>query len=91
MLSLSLSLSRSLSHTHTHTHRSAIYKEVAFKTALLDVFYLTVMVSWIQLGLSWIFVPLQSLPGFGGIALSDISEVCVCVCVCVCKCVRACV
>jgi len=41
----------------------------------LDIFYLTVWVSWIQLVISWVFVPVLSLPGFGGVSLDDIPSV----------------
>jgi drug/metabolite transporter (DMT)-like permease len=49
-----------------------VFKEWAFKAADLDVFYLTAMVSWIQLLLSWLWVPLLALPGFGGQPLDTV-------------------
>lgn len=54
---------------------SGVFKEVAFKAAVLDVFYLTAMVSWTQLFISWVFVPILSLESFGGIPLDEIPSV----------------
>lgn len=56
------------------TGGSYVLKEAAFREASLDVFYLTVCVSWMQLFISWLWVPLLGLPGFGGIAMRDIPE-----------------
>ena len=54
---------------------SYVYKEKVFKGVNLDVVYLSCCVSWLQLLLTWAFVPLTSLHGLGGIALKDIPSV----------------
>ena len=55
---------------------SGVCKQVLFdKDANMDIFYLTCLVSWTQLASTWLFVPILSLPSFGGIPLSDIPEV----------------
>lgn len=41
----------------------------------LDIFYLTTFVSWIQLVISWVFVPILAIPGFGGVSLEDIPSI----------------
>lgn len=51
---------------------AAVYKDFAFKTAALDVFYLTATVSWAQLVISWCYLPLLSIPALGGQELSTI-------------------
>lgn len=53
---------------------AAVYKDFAFKTAALDVYYLTAFVSWTQLVISWCYLPLLSIPAFGGTPLSSIPE-----------------
>lgn len=45
--------------SHIATLASVVYKEWSFRSAALDVFFLTAMVSWIQLVLTWVFLPLQ--------------------------------
>lgn len=54
------------------TATSSVLKEKAFRRGALDVFYLTTVVSWIQLGLTWMWAPLLSLPGFGGVPLREV-------------------
>eukprot|EP00051_Salpingoeca_urceolata_P004834 m.68095 g.68095 ORF g.68095 m.68095 type:complete len:469 (+) comp13876_c0_seq1:190-1596(+) len=54
---------------------SGVFKDHAFRSADLNIFYLTAVVSWTQLGLTWVFAPIQSIPGFGGVKLHDIPEV----------------
>lgn len=44
---------------------SSVLKEKFFKKNLVDVFLLTACVSWSQLALTWVFVPLLSLKDFG--------------------------
>eukprot|EP00753_Platysulcus_tardus_P010546 PLAT2833.1.p1 GENE.PLAT2833.1~~PLAT2833.1.p1 ORF type:complete len:420 (+),score=158.05 PLAT2833.1:1048-2307(+) len=44
---------------------SRVFKEVAFKSAHLDIFWLSGLVSWTQIILQWPLLPLQTLPGFG--------------------------
>jgi hypothetical protein len=51
---------------------SNVYKEAQFKTDGLDVYYLTVYVSFFQVVLGFCIFPILSLPGFGGIPLSEI-------------------
>lgn len=41
------------------TSFSFVFKEWAFKKAHLDVFFLTACVSWMQLAIVWLFLPLQ--------------------------------
>eukprot|EP01127_Copromyxa_protea_P014975 TRINITY_DN4247_c0_g1_i2.p1 TRINITY_DN4247_c0_g1~~TRINITY_DN4247_c0_g1_i2.p1 ORF type:complete len:262 (+),score=33.77 TRINITY_DN4247_c0_g1_i2:505-1290(+) len=50
-------------------------KEKYFKSHKIDVFWLTTMVSWSQLAITWVFVPLLALKYFGGTPLSDIPSV----------------
>lgn len=54
---------------------SAVYKDFAFKSGELDVFYLTAVVSWVQLFVSWVYLPLLSLPALGALDLSSIPQV----------------
>jgi len=54
---------------------SATVKEKYFKQAFIDIFWLTTLVSWLQLVLTWVFVPLLSLPDFGGTPLSEIPSI----------------
>jgi len=54
---------------------SSTLKQFFFDKNRVDVFQLTCFVSWSQLALTWIFVPLLSLPGFGGIPMSKIGFV----------------
>lgn len=51
---------------------SGVLKESAFKAVAFDIFMLSMLVTWLQLVLSWLFVPLLSLDGFGGIPMRDI-------------------
>ena len=41
------------------TSLSFVFKEWSFKSAHLDVFFLTACVSWMQLAIVWLFLPLQ--------------------------------
>eukprot|EP00658_Telonema_sp_P-2_P023278 TRINITY_DN1931_c0_g1_i16.p1 TRINITY_DN1931_c0_g1~~TRINITY_DN1931_c0_g1_i16.p1 ORF type:complete len:387 (-),score=77.09 TRINITY_DN1931_c0_g1_i16:136-1296(-) len=55
---------------------SQVYKDYAFKSGIdLNVLYLTCVVSWFQLGITWMYLPLQSLPQLGGFDLASIPEV----------------
>ncbi len=38
----------------------------------IDYYYLTCVTSWMQLGLTWILVPLTALHGFGGVPMHEI-------------------
>lgn len=51
---------------------SNVYKETNFKTDGLDVYYLTTWVSFYQVFVGFAFIPLLALPGFGGVAASEI-------------------
>lgn len=51
---------------------SSVVKELAFKSTAIDVFFLTTVVSWIQLALVWVLLPLESLKGLGGDPLHEI-------------------
>ena len=51
---------------------SNCYKEHNFKVDGLDVYYLTTFVSVWQVLLGFVFCPILSLPGLGGLSLSDI-------------------
>jgi len=51
---------------------SYTFKEMTFKKFLLNVFYVSCIVSWTQLALVWVFLPIQSLKGFGNVPLSTI-------------------
>ena len=51
---------------------SNVYKEHNFKVDGLDVYYLTTFVSVWQVLLGCLFCPILSLPGLGGLSLSDI-------------------
>jgi hypothetical protein len=57
------------------TAMSAVYSEKNFAEAALDVFFFTTITSWMQLAISWLFVPLQSLRALGGVRLEDIPAV----------------
>jgi len=50
-------------------------KEKYFKSHKIDVFWLSALVSWTQLVLTWVFLPLLSLAVFGGTPLSALPEV----------------
>jgi len=52
-----------------------VYKDFAFKRGDLDVFYLTACVSWVQLLVTWCYLPLLSLPAFGGLDLASLPAV----------------
>lgn len=51
---------------------SNVYKEHNFKSQNLDVYYLTVYVSIFQVLLGFLFVPILSIKGLGGISLSSV-------------------
>ena len=53
---------------------SNVYKELNFKHDGLDVFFLTTNVSVYQVLLGFLFCPLLSLPGLGGISLQQIPD-----------------
>jgi len=53
---------------------SAVYKEWAFKNETVNVFYLTFYVSVYQFLISFLFMPVLGLPGFGGIAFDEIPK-----------------
>eukprot|EP01095_Lingulamoeba_sp_RSL-Kostka_P001677 TRINITY_DN12451_c0_g1_i2.p1 TRINITY_DN12451_c0_g1~~TRINITY_DN12451_c0_g1_i2.p1 ORF type:complete len:376 (+),score=89.59 TRINITY_DN12451_c0_g1_i2:255-1382(+) len=53
---------------------SNVFKEWGFKKATLNVFYLTCLVSWTQLFVSWIFLPLQTINGFGDLSFSELPD-----------------
>lgn len=53
---------------------STVWKEVVFKRTGLDVFTLTTVVSWIQVCLIWVFLPVSQLKGFGGTPLSSVGR-----------------
>eukprot|EP00656_Telonema_subtile_P007462 TRINITY_DN13500_c0_g1_i6.p1 TRINITY_DN13500_c0_g1~~TRINITY_DN13500_c0_g1_i6.p1 ORF type:complete len:386 (-),score=61.79 TRINITY_DN13500_c0_g1_i6:27-1184(-) len=54
---------------------SQVYKDYAFKKGDLNVFYLTCVVSWFQLAMTWAYLPLQTLDALGGFDMSSIPEV----------------
>lgn len=54
---------------------SQVYKDYAFKAADLNVFYLTCVVSWFQLVMTWFYLPLLSIPALGGVDLTSIPDV----------------
>eukprot|EP01006_Ploeotia_vitrea_P037328 TRINITY_DN66122_c14_g1_i1.p1 TRINITY_DN66122_c14_g1~~TRINITY_DN66122_c14_g1_i1.p1 ORF type:complete len:426 (+),score=197.62 TRINITY_DN66122_c14_g1_i1:24-1280(+) len=51
---------------------SNVLKEQAFKKVAFDIFFLSFMVTSLQIVLGWMFVPLLSLRGFGGIPLHEV-------------------
>ena len=51
---------------------SNCYKEHSFQSQGLDMYYLTTLVSTWQVLLGCLFCPILSLPGLGGLSLSDI-------------------
>ena len=51
---------------------SNCYKEYSFQSQGLDMYYLTTLVSTWQVLLGCLFCPLLSLPGLGGLSLSDL-------------------
>jgi len=54
---------------------SAVYKDYAFKRGRLGVFHLTAAVSWLQLVLLWLYLPLLSIDQLGGFDLKSIPSV----------------
>jgi len=44
---------------------SSVYKEAAFNRTILDIYYLSVWVSWFQFFIGLVLAPLQAIPGFG--------------------------
>jgi len=54
---------------------SATFKQKYFHSDKIDVFWLTTLVSWTQLVLTWVFLPLLAISVFGGIELSTLPEI----------------
>jgi hypothetical protein len=54
---------------------SVVGKDFLFKKGALDVFYLSCLVSWCQLFISWLFVPLESIHALGGVPMAQIGNV----------------
>jgi drug/metabolite transporter (DMT)-like permease len=51
---------------------SNVYKESNLKSEAMDVYYLTTYVSWWQVLIGFAFCPLLSMPGLGGLPLTEI-------------------
>lgn len=54
---------------------SGVYKEIAFKgEARLDVFYVNAWVATWQFALGMLFLPVTTLPGFGGLTFAEVPQ-----------------
>eukprot|EP00937_MAST-01D_sp_MAST-1D-sp2_P004739 g4739.t1 len=56
------------------TSMSYVYKESQLKAHDLDVFFLTTWVSCLQIPMQFVLVPIEGVPGLGGVAVSQIPE-----------------
>jgi len=56
----------------TPTAFSGVYKEIAFKGADLDIYYVNAWVSVFQFLIGLLFLPVTAIPGFGGLTFDEI-------------------
>jgi hypothetical protein len=58
----------------TPTAFSGVYKEIAFKGADLDIYYVNAWVCVFQFLVGLLFLPITAIPGFGGLTFPEIPD-----------------